>query len=104
MNMTRAFAVVFLMFAFIENKAQTWQQTAAGIKAVTGNVNIEIQFYSPSIVRIVKTPVGKNFTKESLAVIAKPQKSVFKVTKDGGQLHLTSEKIQVQLDLTSGVT
>ena len=67
MNLTRASAVVFLLFACIGSKAQTWQKTDLGIKTSIANQSIEIQFYSPTTVRIVKTPVDKNFSKESLA-------------------------------------
>ncbi|HEX6431764.1 MAG TPA: TIM-barrel domain-containing protein [Niastella sp.] len=101
--MTRVLAVVFLMFIFsIGSKAQTWQKTDLGIKATIQNISIDIQFYSPSIVRIVKTPVDKNFTKESLSVIKKPQKTIVSIAKAGDHLNLKSEKIQLQLSLQSG--
>jgi alpha-D-xyloside xylohydrolase len=61
MNLTRVAAVAFLLFTFIGSKAQTWQKTDLGIKTSIANQRIEIQFYSPSIVRVVKTPVDKNF-------------------------------------------
>jgi alpha-D-xyloside xylohydrolase len=102
MNLTRASAVVFLLFTCIGSNAQTWQQTDLGVKTSIANQNIDIQFYSPSTVRIVKTPVDKNLTKESLSVIKKPQKTMVSITKGADQLVLKSEKIQVQVNLRSG--
>jgi alpha-D-xyloside xylohydrolase len=102
--MKRIYVLICLVLACtIVSKAQTWQQTDLGIKTSIANLSIDIQFYSPSIVRIVKTPIDKSFTKESLSVIKKPQKTVVRIKKDGNQLNLTSEKIQVQLNLGSGV-
>src|SRR5687767_14279608 len=102
MNLKRVAAVAFLLFTFIGSKAQTWQKTDLGIKTSIANQSIEIQFYSPSTVRIVKTPVGKILTKESLSVIKKPQKTMMSIAKSEGQLILKSEKIQVQVNLRSG--
>ena len=49
---------------------------------------MEIQFYSPSIVRILKWPEGKTFTKESFSVIKVPQKTAFTVKQEGDELSL----------------
>jgi alpha-D-xyloside xylohydrolase len=101
--MKRVFVLSFLVVGCVlVSKAQTWQHTELGIKASIANLNVDIQFYSPSIVRIVKTPVDKNFTKESLSVIKKAQKTVVQIKKDGNQLNLASEKIHVQVNLVSG--
>lgn len=103
MNMVRVVIVVFLMFIFsMGSKAQTWQNTDMGIKTSIANLSIDIQFYSPSIVRIIKTPIDKKFTKESLSVIKKPQKTIVRIAKEGNHLNLKSEKIQVQVNLESG--
>jgi alpha-D-xyloside xylohydrolase len=103
MNLTRACSIVCLMFTCIVGKAQTWQKTDLGIKTSIANQNIEIQFYTPSIVRIIKTPADKGcFAKESLSVIKKPQKTMVSIAKGNGQLIIKSEKIQVQVSLRSG--
>src|SRR5688500_20278843 len=101
--MKRIYVLIFLVFACaIVSNAQTWQKTDLGIKATIANLSIDIQFYSPSIVRIVKTPVNRNLIKESLSVIKKAQKTNVNIAKDGDYLKLKSETIQVQVNLGSG--
>ena len=76
--------VVTLLLAlsfFAESNAQSYQKNSTGIKATVASENIEIQFYSPSIVRIVKYPIGHSFNKQSLSVIATPQKTAFSSRK-----------------------
>ena len=47
--------------------AQDYQKTAYGIKAAAGGVDVEVQFFTPSVVRVVKSPQGEHFEKKSLA-------------------------------------
>ena len=55
-------------------KAQTWQKTVTGINTTINKLEIEIAFFNPSTVRIIKSPGGSTFTKKSLSVIATPEK------------------------------
>jgi len=95
---------MLLLLFFVANiiNAQAWQKTDAGIEAVLNEIKIEISFYSPSIVRILKSPKGHSFSKESLSVIKKPQKTTFKVKQQGDVLNLVSEKMRVGIDVKSG--
>lgn len=81
---------------------QSYSRTDLGIKSAVDKIGIEIQFYGPSTVRIVKWPEGKTFNKESLSVIMTPQKTDFKITQKGNDLILTSKSLQVSLNLNSG--
>jgi len=66
--------IVLLTFIFISSsKAQTFQKTDFGIKLKINSVEIEIQFYDTSIVRILKSPEGTIFKKKA-SVIKNPQK------------------------------
>lgn len=49
--------------------AQTYEKTTSGITSEVQGMNVDISFYSPSIVRIVKYPVNTTPQKESLAVV-----------------------------------
>ncbi len=82
--------------------SQSYQKTDLGIKSTINATNVEIQFYSPSIVRIQKWPDGKNFKKESLSVIKTPQKTAFSVKKTGNKLVLKSKALTAILDLKNG--
>jgi alpha-D-xyloside xylohydrolase len=82
--------------------AQQYQKTNLGIKTNAQSMDIEVQFYSPSIVRILKSPEGVAFKKESLSVNKKPQDTKFTIQQKGDILSLKSEKLKVDVDLKSG--
>jgi alpha-D-xyloside xylohydrolase len=86
----------------VNSKAQIYQAINNGIKTSADSADIEISFYTPSIVRILKSPKGRSFSKESLSVIKKPQKTAFNVKQQGDALSLTSEKMRISLNVKSG--
>jgi alpha-D-xyloside xylohydrolase len=95
-----------LLFAFVfgaTSRSQSFQKTPTGIKSEIGSVGIEVLFYSPSIVRIVKWPAGKTFQKESLSVIKNPEKADLKIRQQGQIVSLSSANLMVTLDLKSGI-
>ncbi len=97
------YSIFFLLLAFAENiNAQTFQKTDFGVKASIDTVDVEVSFYSPSIVRIVKSPKGSSFTKQSLSVIKSLQKANFSTRQEGDILTLKSSKIKIGLNLKSG--
>ena len=101
--MKRLYIILLMAFmAGLSANAQSYQKTELGIKSVINSVGVEIQFYSPNIVRILKWPDGKTFKKESLSVIKTPQKTSFAVKQSGDLLTLKSENLQVVLNLKTG--
>jgi len=86
----------------ISAAAQPYQKTELGIKSVINSVGIEIQFYNPSMVRVLKWPEGKTFKKESLSVIKTPQKTSVRIKQSGDELSLKSDNLQVVLNLKNG--
>jgi len=97
--------LTIVLFAFVlvsSIKAQTYQKTDLGIKSTINSIEVEIQFYSPSIVRVLKSLEGETFTKESLSVIKVPQKTAFNIKQAGYELSIKSENIQVILNLKDG--
>ncbi len=97
---------LLLCFAFIFGtigKAQSYQKTGLGIKSTVNSTTIEIQVYSPSIVRIVKSPAGSSFKKESLSVIKTPQKTAFDVKQDNNLISVKTGKMIVNLNTQNGV-
>ncbi|MFD0748826.1 glycoside hydrolase family 31 protein [Mucilaginibacter calamicampi] len=96
-------AALYLGAAFpIICSAQTYQPTTLGAKAVLKDQSIEIQFYSPDIVRVIKTPVGRTFRTEGLSVIKKPEQTALKLSKRGDAVDIASSKLKVSLDLKTG--
>ena len=82
--------------------AQPYQKTDWGIKTTINSIEVEIQFYSPTMVRILKSPEGITFNKESLSVIRAPQKTAFSIKQAGDEISLKSESMQVNLNLKNG--
>lgn len=100
--MNRIYILVLLFVASATSEAQSYQKTDLGIKTVIKSISIEIQFYTPSIVRIVKSPLGRSFTKESLSVIKKPQKTGFSVKQQGDRVYLKTQAFNTSINLTTG--
>lgn len=91
-----------LVFGISNVIAQSYQKTAAGIKATIGTIEVEIQFYSASTVRIVKSPADRKFTKESLSVIKQQQKTNFTVQQQGDKVKLKTSMLNISLDTKTG--
>lgn len=97
--------VFFLLFLTIISQlitAQSFQKTDAGIKAKTQSMQIEVQFYSPEIVRVVKYPEDKTLDKTSLSVVKTADKTDLKIVESPNEVTLTSSKIKVELNLLTG--
>ncbi|GET25675.1 TIM-barrel domain-containing protein [Prolixibacter sp. NT017] len=94
-------ALLFALFVSTAN-AQSYKMTDIGVKAEIDAVNIEIQFYTPSIVRVLKYPQGNVCTKQSLSVIKKLEKVAFRTKKVGDNLVLTSKSLSVSINMNSG--
>lgn len=90
-----------LLFCFHSN-GQKFQKTTQGIKTMANSHNIEIQFYSPAIVRVIKFPEATKFSKESLSVVLKPAKTSFSVKTHGDIIFLKSDKLTVSVNTVSG--
>lgn len=91
---------VFILMALcccIPLTGQDYQQIPEGIKATINSVDVELQFYTPSIVRILKSPNGWKYTKESLSVIETPQKVKTAVTQEGNIVSLKSSEMGLLL-------
>jgi alpha-D-xyloside xylohydrolase len=101
---TRVFCTVaaFSFLVTFNTRAQSFTKTDSGIKTTVNSVGIEIQFYAPSIARVVKWPEGTSFTKESLSVIKSPRKTAFRIARTGKTVSLKSESMTVNLDLNTG--
>jgi alpha-D-xyloside xylohydrolase len=82
--------------------AQEIIKTAWGIKTEVNSVQIELQFFNSSIVRVIKYPDGGTFNKESLSVIKSPEKTKFITKQKENLLEIETEKLTVHLDLING--
>ena len=97
-NLTLSLLMIFAMIV----QAQSYQKTDLGIKVKINSTDVEIQFYGPSTVRVLKSPVGNPFKKESLSVIKKPQATKLAISQQGDIVSLKSDKLKVDVDAKSG--
>lgn len=95
--------VFFLLVLSIEAYAQSYSKTDLGIKTTVNSTAVEIQFYGPATVRVLKSPVGKTFTKESLSVVKKPETTKLAISQKGDVISLKSNKLKVDVDVKSGI-
>ena len=82
--------------------AVLWEKTSHGVKARVDSTDIEMTFYTPSSVRVVKTPSGKAITDTSLSVIARPAEVRFAAGQSGNKVTLRSDEVTASLDLKTG--
>ncbi|HLO60343.1 MAG TPA: TIM-barrel domain-containing protein [Bacteroidales bacterium] len=94
------FTVLFLLIKPLE--AQTFQKTSSGVKTTIHSVQIEVRFYTPSIVRIIKYPEGRSPEKQSLSVVKTPQAVAFSANKQGEKLVIKSDHLIVSVSLSNG--
>ena len=93
-------AAAFLSTLPVE--AQTFRQTKQGITGTTQGMDIEIQFVSPEIVRVVKAPEGRSFTKKSLSVVKIPESMSVTTEKKGETVSLKSNAVRVDFNVGTG--
>ena len=82
--------------------ALPYERTNWGVKATINSTDIEIQFYSPQIVRVIKSQAGIPVQKESLSVIKQPEVTPLTLTQYGDVLRLKTQSIAVLFDLATG--
>jgi alpha-D-xyloside xylohydrolase len=97
------YALVLPLICFcIAATAQSYTKTAFGVKTSVNAIDIEIQFYSPKIVRVIKSPAGIKDVKNSLSVIQSPQKEEFTIHTDVSDITISSKAIQVKINKLNG--
>ena len=77
--------LVLVVVTGLACNAQTYRKTDFGIKATINDVQVELQFYGSSIVRVIKYPIGKSFEKQRLSVVQATQNITFRVKQQGDE-------------------
>ena len=83
--------------------AQNYQKTSSGIKTTVNAVDIEVQFFAPAVARVIKSPEGVAYEKQSLSVIAKPEKVSFKADIQDNKFVLNTSELSVSVDTGTGI-
>jgi alpha-D-xyloside xylohydrolase len=97
-------SVLFLFILFISFlvSAADYQKTDNGIKTNVQGMNVEITFFSPQIVRVVKYPENEKLNKNSLSVVKTAEKSNLTFSEKGLHINLESDKLKVQYNTLTG--
>ncbi len=93
---------VFILSIPLFGFADNYQRTDNGIKALTQGMNVEITFYNPQTVRIVKYPEGEKLIKTSLSVVKPAEKSNLTYTEKDLYITIESAKLKVQYNTLTG--
>ena len=72
------------------SQAQNYQKMPQGVKTTVQGMDVEVAFYSPSIVRVYKTPGETASDKESLVVIKAPEQTPVSFGENGKNVTLSS--------------
>ena len=64
------------------------------VKVQAGSTTVSVEFYTSQTVRVVKAPIGHEYRKQSLVVIAKPDEDV-RVTRSGNTV--SSDMLSVKI-------
>ena len=79
-----------------------YNKTDYGYVTVVDSTQIEVQFISPEIVRIIKSKADFKFEKQSLAVVKTAENTPLTYSEENGKVVAATSKLKVVLDLKSG--
>lgn len=79
-----------------------YERTDTGLKTLVDSTLIEIQFFTPKIVRVLKYPFNAPPEKKSLSVIKKPEPVSLRIYEDDEGLSLVSSELKVVLNTKTG--
>jgi alpha-D-xyloside xylohydrolase len=82
--------------------SQTYKSIDGGVKCTVQGMDVVISYYSPSIIRVYKTPQGTVYDKKSQIVIMPKGPVIIHTESEGNWVKLKSTKVQVKLDLVTG--
>ncbi len=82
--------------------AMTAEGASPQISCKARGMDVEVTFYSQSIVRVQKSPVEKKIDKNSLVVIKTPENVEVKTSGSSGKLTAASSEVSVAVDTNTG--
>ena len=97
------FVFSFLVFVFFAGNSfgQFHRKTDNGVKLYLPTMEVELQFYTPDIVRVNKMPRNMQHFQKSFSVVKSPESVPFQVEEEQAVV-LKSSSLTVSLDLGTG--
>lgn len=99
-NLRKITCLFFILMTGV-TYGQKYQRTNHGIKANVQGINVELQFYSPEIIRVIKS-LETNTIPTSFSVLKTPEKTSFSVWEEGSNVTMKSDSLIIKLDLNTG--
>ena len=96
------FLLVSAAIVAIGGVAQNVQRTPQGIKYAAQGMDVSVEFYSPTIVRVYKTPMQTSYNKESLVIIKAPETTPVTFDENGENVTLSSDAVRVEVNTETG--
>lgn len=96
------FSIFFFFLCTCSIWAQDFEKTKNSISTSVNAVDIEIQFYSPEIVRVIKHPKKTNFTKQSLSVIKSPETVAWESSATPDEITVKSSSVRLTINKHTG--
>ena len=90
-----------LGFGPSEASAKTMKEPH-GVTFTSQGLNVMITFFTPSIVRVCKTPLDHAYQKQSLVVIKKPEQVDYNLAEEKDRLVLATSQLQIKVNLSTG--
>ena len=102
MKFTRLSLLLFFYLFSISLWSQSYTKTPLGIKTTINSMDVEVQFFSPTLVRILKSPKGITVIKSSLSVVKTPEKTDLIISDDGKDVQISSHSLKLFYNLFTG--
>ncbi len=95
------FTGILLVFSF-SAYSQAYEKASLTIKIRPANYSLKFQFYSPAIVRVLKTPDSTSGEIKSLSVVALPAKTKVSVSETKDELYATTAALKIRVNKLTG--
>lgn len=96
------YCISLLSLFIVGCSTKNYEKSDVGLKTSIDSTTVEIQFFSPEIVRILKYPQDSVIDKKSLSVIKTPEKVDLNISEDENYFTISSSSLSVKLNRNSG--
>lgn len=97
--MKKLLALLCVCVQIVPLWGQSVQRIPKGVKVETQATCVELECFSPSIIRVKKYPAGQMPEKQSLSVVMQPESVKYKLQEADNRVTLTTSELIVSLDI-----
>ena len=96
------YLLALVLILSVSCKSQSYEKTASGIKTTIDSTVVEIQFYAPGIVRVIKSLPGETVEKKRLSVVKEAETVPLNVSESDSTISLLSDVLSVKVNTRTG--